>query len=364
MILTATAATAAEPESEGWRHIFDGKSLEGWKVTKENRDGWTVEDGTIVGRGGRSHLYYVAEEFDDFEWRADILTQPQTNSGMYVHTRYLESGWPNVGHEVQVNVTHRDPVKTGSIYGVVKLYETPAQDKKWWTQHISVKGQNIVVRINGKIVVDYTEPRGAAGMRKLSQGLIAFQQHDPGSVVRYRNVMVRTAKSAAAAEGKNNVHAFTMQDIDGNQKSLGDFKGRAVLMVNVASRCGYTPQYEGLQALYEQFKDKGLVVLGVPSNDFGKQEPGTAKQIKEFCTSKFGVTFPMLAKVSVKNGAEQCELYRYLTSKQANGVLDAKVAWNFNKFLIGKDGRPIKHYASKVAPDAADLRADIEAALH
>jgi glutathione peroxidase len=175
--------------------------------------------------------------------------------------------------------------------------------------------------------------------------------------------MVRTAETIAAASQEGSVHAFTMTDIDGKKKSLADYDGKVVLMVNVASRCGYTPQYTGLQKLYEDYKDKGVVVLGVPSNDFGKQEPGTSTDIKQFCSTKYSVTFPLLAKVPVKNGPTQCDLYRYLCDKEQNGRLDAQVSWNFNKFLIGKDGKPIKHYPSKVAPEDKDLRADIEAAL-
>ncbi|GMU23948.1 MAG: glutathione peroxidase [Phycisphaerae bacterium] len=159
------------------------------------------------------------------------------------------------------------------------------------------------------------------------------------------------------------IHAFVMKDIEGRDLSLSEFRGKVVLMVNVASKCGFTPQYDGMEKLYRDYKDKGLVVLGVPSNDFGAQEPGTEAEIKEFCSSKYDVTFPMLAKVPVKNGPQQCELYQYLSDKSRNGVLDAKVAWNFNKFLVGKDGRVIRHYESKVAPHDPKLIADIDAAL-
>ncbi len=171
------------------------------------------------------------------------------------------------------------------------------------------------------------------------------------------------AEAAAGEKKMQSVHEFVMKDIDGQDKPLKEYRGKVVLMVNVASKCGYTPQYTGLQELYTKFKDKGLVVLGVPSNDFGKQEPGSEKEIKEFCSTKFHVTFPMLAKVSVKNGPEQCSLYQYLTSKAKNGVLDATVGWNFNKFLIGKDGKPIKYYDSKVKPESEQLAKDIEGAL-
>lgn len=159
------------------------------------------------------------------------------------------------------------------------------------------------------------------------------------------------------------IHAFKMTDLDGQTRDLSEYKGKVVLVVNVASKCGFTKQYTGLEKLYEDYQGKGLVVLGVPSNDFGGQEPGTEAEIKEFCTSKYSVTFPMLAKVSVKNGPEQTALYQYLSSKDRNGVLDAKVAWNFNKFLVGKDGKVIKHYESKIAPEDDGLKADIEQAL-
>jgi glutathione peroxidase len=159
------------------------------------------------------------------------------------------------------------------------------------------------------------------------------------------------------------IHGFTMKDIDGRERTLSEFKGKVVLIVNVASKCGYTPQYAGLQKLHDEYKDKGMVVLGVPSNDFGAQEPGAEPQIKEFCTRNYGVTFPMLAKVPVKYGPEQTPLYQYLTQKGRNSVLDAKVAWNSNKFLVGKDGQVLRHYGSKVKPEDAELRRDIDKAL-
>ena len=159
------------------------------------------------------------------------------------------------------------------------------------------------------------------------------------------------------------VYQFTAKDIDGHDKSLADYSGKVLLVVNVASKCGFTKQYEGLEKLYEAYKDKGLVVLGVPSNDFGGQEPGTEAEIKAFCTAKYSVTFPMLSKVSVKNGANQCDLYNYLTHKSRNGVLDAEVAWNFNKFLVGKDGKVVHYFPSKVKPDDAPLVDAINEAL-
>ncbi len=158
-------------------------------------------------------------------------------------------------------------------------------------------------------------------------------------------------------------HQFVVRDIDGHDKALADYKGKVLLVVNVASKCGYTPQYAGLEKLYEKYRDKGLVVLGFPSNDFRGQEPGTEAEIKAFCSTQYNVTFPLMSKSSVKNGPEQSQVYQYLSKKAENGVLDAKVSWNFNKFLVSRDGRVLKHYESKVKPDSPELTGDIEAAL-
>ena len=150
-----------------------------------------------------------------------------------------------------------------------------------------------------------------------------------------------------------------MKGIDGKAIDLAAYKGKVVLVVNVASRCGYTGQYAGLQKLYESHKDKGLVILGFPANDFGAQEPGSDAQIAEFCSSTYGVTFPMFAKITVK-GPDKAPLYKALTE-----AADPKgeVGWNFEKFLIGKDGAVIGRFKSGVAPDDAKLVQAIEAAL-
>ena len=150
-----------------------------------------------------------------------------------------------------------------------------------------------------------------------------------------------------------------VKGIDGKAVDLAAYKGKVVLVVNVASRCGYTGQYSGLQKLYDSHKDKGLVILGFPANDFGAQEPGSDAQIAEFCSSKYGVTFPMFAKITVK-GPEKAPLYKSLTeSAEPKG----EVGWNFEKFLIGKDGAVIGRFKSGVAPDDAKLVQAIEAAL-
>lgn len=133
------------------------------------------------------------------------------------------------------------------------------------------------------------------------------------------------------------IYDFTVKDIDGKDLSLSSFKGKVVLIVNVASQCGNTPQYKELQALYEKYKEKGLVILGFPANNFMGQEPGTDKEIKQFCSTQYNVTFPMFSKISVK-GSDMHPLYKYLTQKSENGVADSPVKWNFQKFLINRKG--------------------------
>jgi glutathione peroxidase len=175
--------------------------------------------------------------------------------------------------------------------------------------------------------------------------------------------MVKTLLSAslfvfaAALFGASNVYEFTLNSIDGAPAPLGDYKGKVLLLVNVASKCGFTPQYTELEAVYEKYKDKGLVVVGFPANNFGAQEPGTNEEIKTFCTRKYNVTFPMYAKISVK-GADIAPLYAYLT--QAKG---GDIKWNFTKFLIGKDGAILERFESPVKPDDLKVTAAIEKAL-
>ncbi len=155
------------------------------------------------------------------------------------------------------------------------------------------------------------------------------------------------------------LHDFTLTTIDGHEKNLAAYRDKAVLLVNVASRCGLTPQYKALEALHREFADKGLVVAGIPANDFGAQEPGTDAEIQQFCSSKYDVSFPMFSKLSVK-GDTKHPLYRWLTeSAEPKGEL----SWNFEKFLVGKDGRVLARFAPTVEPSANELRAAIERAL-
>lgn len=151
-------------------------------------------------------------------------------------------------------------------------------------------------------------------------------------------------------------YEFEIKDIDGKNVKLADYRGKVVLVVNVASQCGYTPQYEGLQALYAKYKDRGLVILGFPANNFGGQEPGTDEEIKEFCSSKYNVTFPMFSKISVKGG-DKHPLYQTLTATAG------EVSWNFNKFLVDRAGKIVKRFDSNAKPEGSELTQAIEAAL-
>ncbi|MDX2254241.1 MAG: glutathione peroxidase [Pseudanabaenaceae cyanobacterium bins.39] len=153
------------------------------------------------------------------------------------------------------------------------------------------------------------------------------------------------------------IYDFQVTNIDGQPVDLSQYKGKVALVVNVASRCGYTKQYKGLEALYQEYKDKGFEILGFPSNDFGAQEPGTEADIKSFCSLNYNVTFDMFSKVKV-SGGDKVDIYKYLTEATGN-----QVQWNFNKFLVDKEGKVVKYYPSSVAPESADLRKDIEALL-
>jgi glutathione peroxidase len=155
---------------------------------------------------------------------------------------------------------------------------------------------------------------------------------------------------------------FKMNSIEGEEVNLADYKEKVVLMVNVASKCGLTPQYEALQAVYEKYKDDGLVILGFPANNFGAQEPGTNSEIKEFCAIEYGVSFPMFSKISVK-GEDQHPLYDLLTSEDTNPQFGGDIKWNFTKFLIDRDGKIVNRFEPRTKPDSPEVVSAIEEAL-
>ena len=196
LALSFSARVHADGEA-GFVSIFDGKTLAGWKPSVENSNTWKIEDGALVTRGNRSHLYYAgdAKPFKNFELKVDVMTETNSNGGIYIHTKYQDEGWPKHGFETQVNNTHKDWKKTGSLYDVVNVKESAAKDYQWWTQHVIVKGNQITVKVDGKTVMEYTEPAdqkpGAQFTRKLDEGTFGLQAHDPISVVRYKNIRVK-----------------------------------------------------------------------------------------------------------------------------------------------------------------------------
>ena len=163
-------------------------------------------------------------------------------------------------------------------------------------------------------------------------------------------------------KGISPLYNFTVTDIDGNDVTLSEYRGKVLLIVNVASRCGYTPQYEGLQKIFEEYREMGLLVLGFPANNFGNQEPGSDEEIKEFCSLNYGVSFPMFSKISVK-GTDIHPLYQYLTSEELNPKFAGEISWNFNKFLVDPSGKIIARFDSKDKPESDEVVQVIEKAL-
>jgi len=191
-------ATAKE---DGWISLFDGKSFDGWTVSTENKSTFKLEDGAFVANGPRAHLYYTGPvngaTFKNFELKVDVMTKKSSNGGIYFHTKYLETGWPDKGFEVQVNNSYdRDPRRTGSLYMMQDVKEVSVPDDEWFTEHIIVKDKRVIIKVNDKTVVDWTEPtppqppQNARG-RVLGEGAFALQGHDPGSTVYYKNIRVK-----------------------------------------------------------------------------------------------------------------------------------------------------------------------------
>src|SRR5262249_54783637 len=186
-LLTLAAQLSAAEVEPGFISLMDGKTFDGWKSAEENKETWTIEDGAFVAHGNRCHLFYVGDQapLKNFDLKVEVMTGPNSNGGIYFHTKYQANDWPRAGFECQVNNTHSDWIKTGSLYGLANTGLTAAQDGKWWTQEIIVKDHDVLVLIDGKKVLEYHEPEGAQPgrdfARKLSEGTFALQGHDPGS---------------------------------------------------------------------------------------------------------------------------------------------------------------------------------------
>lgn len=201
LVISMPLALPAETSSDAWVTMFNGQDLSGWRANPENPDSFHVENGTLVVDGPRCHLFWVGdpenaenEQLTDFHWHAKVKTMPKANGGLYFHTQYEDSGWPSAGYECQVNQTHKDRKKTGGLYAVADVLDTsPVKDGEWYDYDIIVEGKHIVLKINGEITTDWTEPddwqppKNMAG-RKLSQGTFAIQAHDPESVVFYKDI--------------------------------------------------------------------------------------------------------------------------------------------------------------------------------
>lgn len=200
LLFVSSTSVAADKASE-WTNLFDGKSFNGWKKT-ENMESWKIVDGCLQCDGKRSHLFYVGQDkpFENFEFECEVMTEPGSNAGIYFHTRLQDTGWPKYGYECQVNITHTDSKKSGSLYGVVNTSADDLQglikDGEWYKTSIKVVGREITIKVNDKITVKHTEPELKEAFnknfeRRLNKGTFALQAHDPKSVVRFRNLKVR-----------------------------------------------------------------------------------------------------------------------------------------------------------------------------
>ena len=197
-VLAALFVTLPETtaEEQGFSSMFNGKNLKGWKAS-ENVDSWSVKDGMLVCAGPRSHLFYETKQpFKNFELKVDVMTTPGSNAGIYFHTTFQNEGWPSKGYEVQVNVTHGDPKKSGCLYGIVDISDPPVKDNVWYETRVVVQDKQIKIWLDGKLQVDYTEPTGKLPNakqpgRKLSEGTFCLQAHDPKSVVYFKNLRVK-----------------------------------------------------------------------------------------------------------------------------------------------------------------------------
>jgi hypothetical protein len=196
-LLCATLRQASAQVEDGFTPLCDGKTFNGWKMAEENQDTWTIQGGAFVAHGNRCHLFYVGDEkpFKNFHLKVDVMTDPVSNGGIYFHTKYQPKDWPRAGFECQVNNTHSDWIKTGSLYGLANIGKSSAEDGKWWTQEIIVEGNTVTVLIDGKKVLQYIEPAGAQPGKsfehKLGEGTFGLQGHDPKSTIRYKNIRVK-----------------------------------------------------------------------------------------------------------------------------------------------------------------------------
>jgi glutathione peroxidase len=216
------------------------------------------------------------------------------------------------------------------------------------------------MRIRTKTVLKSLILAGAAGALLTAVGWSLAAPKSLDAVVKEPTTMPATAKQANEIASPLD---FVVKDVDGKEQKLADYKGKVVLIVNVASKCGFTPQYAGLEELYKKYADKGFVIVGFPANNFLHQEPGTDAEIKQFCTGTYNVTFPIMSKISVL-GEDKAPIYKYLTEKDTAGDFAGDITWNFNKFVIDRNGNVIARYPSQTKPQDPKLTGEIEKALN
>ncbi|SHM62953.1 protein of unknown function [Cyclobacterium lianum] len=196
--LMSFSVAAQKADKDGWIKLFNGKSFKGWTIS-ENPESFSIEDGVIKIDGPRAHMFYTGKvedhDFRNFELKMQIKTMPSANSGVFIHTDFQEDGWPAKGYEIQVNQSHGDWRKTGSVYSFKDVRDTYVSDGEWYTKHIIVDGENVTVKVNGEVVNEFTESRDREAIgdspKKLSSGTIALQAHDPNSVIYYKDIMIK-----------------------------------------------------------------------------------------------------------------------------------------------------------------------------
>lgn len=200
LLFSLSFAAFSQKEKGKWVELFNGKNLDGWKLTTDNPSSFTVVDGVIKVDGKRAHLFYDGKvgnhDFKNFELKVEVKTMPKANSGIFIHTTYQPDGWPNKGYEIQVNQSHGDVIKSGSVYNFKNVKEVHVKDEEWYTYHIIVQGDKVTVKLNDKVVNEYDESEDTnrpadAGEKKFDHGTIALQAHDPNSVIYYRSVKVK-----------------------------------------------------------------------------------------------------------------------------------------------------------------------------
>ena len=366
-LLLAGSASAAD----GWISLFDGSSLDGWKIN-ENPDTWKLEDGVLTCQGDRSHIFYVGEHapFKDFELELEVMTRENSNAGVYIHTKYQETGWPKHGFECQVNNTyHKDPRKTGSLYAVKDVEVAPAKDDEWWTYNIRVEGKHVVIKVNGKKVNEYTEPADAKPgedfTRVFSQGTFALQGHDPGSTVHFRNIRVKKLGSASASQEGVNVGdaapSFVAKADSGSDWNSDEHfaKGTTVVYFYPADFTGgCTKQACSYRDDFGKLKDLGVNVVGVS---------GDSVETHQAFKKHHGLNFTLLSDAKGEI-ARKFGVPVTLGEKTAKGIVNGKEVpvvrtattkrWTF----VIQDGRVVS-VDSKVnaAQDSARIQEIVEA---